>query len=84
MISVLRLLTSLTHQEVFSFLEDFEDNIEKAVSNAHFIPLLSQHSMIESRFCRYELDKPWNMIQLTSQYSQFIWTWNPNHIFKIN
>ena len=38
-------------------LDDFEDNIEKAVSNGHFISLLSQHSMIESRFSQYELDK---------------------------
>lgn len=39
------------------FLEDFEDNIENAVSNGNFIPLLSQHSMKEGRFSRYELDK---------------------------
>lgn len=39
------------------FLDDFEDNIEKAVSNGYFISLLSKHSMIESRFSQYELEK---------------------------
>lgn len=39
------------------FLDDFEDNIERAVSNGHFISLLSKHSMKESRFSQYELRK---------------------------
>lgn len=38
------------------FLEDFEENIEKAVSKGYFIPLLCCHSLIESRFSRYELE----------------------------
>lgn len=39
-----------------NFLEDFEDNILKAVERGHFISLLSHHSTRTNRFSQFELD----------------------------
>lgn len=39
------------------FYEDFEYNIEKAVSKGFFISLLSHHSLMESRFSQFELER---------------------------
>lgn len=39
-----------------NFLDDFEDNILKAVERGHFISLLSYHSTRTCRFSQFELD----------------------------
>lgn len=38
------------------FLDQFQHNIEMAISNGHFIPILSRHSLDQARLSQFELD----------------------------